>query len=86
MFRRSFTVDGTGFFGIGVTNSCFQIVGQQDVVVTVLKIWASGTAKWSAAGLTSAGKMSCLTMDFGFLTCFNLAETWPGVRSGMGDE
>ena len=76
MFLRSPRPVGVLYFGITVTNSCFQISGHYLVAVISLKIFVSGMASRVAYLSMSTGKMSLLTMDFGFLKALILPSTW----------
>ena len=58
---------GTDFLGIVVTNSSFQTTGHTLVLVISLQMLHNGTARKSPNFEKRAGKISPLTIDFGFL-------------------
>ena len=82
MFLRSPSSEGDLHFGMTVTNSCFQTLGHTEVLVISLKMSDSGMARRTANLCIRAGKMSPLTIDFGFLKALILPATWYGCRLG----
>ena len=75
MFLKSPKLAGERHLGIIVTYSCFHISGQMWVVVMALYMWVKGMASRVAYLSIKVGKMSPITIDFGFLNALILPST-----------
>ena len=67
MLCRSVTDPRVLHFGMAVANSFFQIPGQISVLVISLWIFVKGITNRSLYSDMRKGKMSLMTIDFGFL-------------------
>ena len=77
---------GVFFFGITVTYSSFQIIGQTDVTTILLYIDVRGMARKSANSVIKVGNTSPRTIDFGFWKCLIRAATLCRDSIAIGDE
>ena len=68
-------LSGTDFFGIVVTNYCFQILGHTLLTVITLYMLHSRRARKLQYLEMRAGKMSSRTINFGFLKALSQPAT-----------